>query len=165
LCSCDIWIAPANALKAKRLNHARKLLAAFDHLPDAVAQMVKDCGLSPRQVYRYLQQARRLKQPVPIADAKIAFTVKLSQKLVGVFALSRTAGLSLSEIVSRALLQHCRSDEGVAKRAILDGHAVHFEYRFDRLLPQKVAQVYELLVPEIRARLDRRTKFRSGDTE
>ncbi len=38
----------------------------------------------------------------------------------------------------------------MAKRAILDGHAVHFEYRFDRLLPQKVAQAYELLVPEIR---------------
>ena len=72
----------SEALKAERLNHARKLLQRFDHLPDAVAQMVKDCGLSPRQVYRYLQQARRLKQPVPIADAKIAFTVKLSQKLV-----------------------------------------------------------------------------------
>ena len=50
----------SEALKAERLNHARKLLQRFDHLPDAVAQMVKDCGLSPRQVYRYLQQARRL---------------------------------------------------------------------------------------------------------
>ena len=41
----------SEALKAERLNHARKLLQRFDHLPDAVAQMVKDCGLSPRQVY------------------------------------------------------------------------------------------------------------------
>ena len=35
----------SEALKAERLNHARKLLQRFDHLPDAVAQMVKDCGL------------------------------------------------------------------------------------------------------------------------
>lgn len=95
----------SEALKAERLNHARKLLQRFDHLPDAVAQMVKDCGLSPRQVYRYLQQARRLKQPLPIADAKIAFTVKLSQKLVRrLRAFANSTGLSLSEIVSRALL-------------------------------------------------------------
>src|SRR5260370_31351052 len=53
----------------------------------------------------YLQQARRLKQPVPIADAKIAFTVKLSQKLVRrLRALANRTGLSLSELVSRALL-------------------------------------------------------------
>src|SRR6266404_6581369 len=32
----------SEALKAERLNHARKLLQRFDHLPDAVAQMVKD---------------------------------------------------------------------------------------------------------------------------
>jgi len=95
----------SEALKAERLNHARKLLQRFDHLPDAVAQMVKDCGLSPRQVYRYLQQARCLKQPVPIADAKIAFTVKLSKKLVRrLRAFANSTGLSLSEIVSRALL-------------------------------------------------------------
>ena len=95
----------SEALKAERLNHARKLLQRFDHLPDAVAQMVKDCGLSPRQVYRYLQQARRLKQPVPIADAKIAFTVKLSQKLVRrLRTFANSTSLSLSEIVSRALL-------------------------------------------------------------
>ena len=31
----------SDALKAERLNHARKLLQRFDHLPDAVAQMVR----------------------------------------------------------------------------------------------------------------------------
>ncbi len=93
------------ALKAERLNHARKLLRRFNHLPDAVGQMVQDCGVSPRQAYRYLQQARRLKQPVPIGDTKVTFTVKLSQKLVRrVRSLAHTTGLSLSEIVSRALL-------------------------------------------------------------
>lgn len=98
-------IRASEALKAERLNHARKLLQRFDHLPDAVGQMVRDCGLSPRQAYRYLQHARCLKQPVPISDTKIAFTVKLSQKLVRrLRAFASTTGVSLSELVSRALL-------------------------------------------------------------
>jgi predicted DNA-binding transcriptional regulator YafY len=104
----------ANAIaKAERLNQARELLQRFDHLPDAVAQMVQDCGVSPRQAYRYLQQARRLKQPVPIGDTKIAFTVKLSQELVRrVRSFANSTGLSLSEIVSRALLAVLKQRRG-----------------------------------------------------
>jgi predicted solute-binding protein len=67
--------------KAQRLNHARALLKRFAHLPDAVSRMAKSSGISPRQAYRYLQQAD-LKEPLPVGDAKIAFTVKLSRKLV-----------------------------------------------------------------------------------
>jgi len=93
-----------NASKAERLNHARGLLQRFDHLPDAVERMVGDCSVSPRQAYRYLQQARRLKQDVALVDTKIAFTVKLSAKLVERLRSYATArGSSLSDIVSRAL--------------------------------------------------------------
>jgi hypothetical protein len=92
------------ALKAQRLSHARSLLQRFPHLPDAVAHMMRDSALSPRQAYRYLEQGRRLKQPVPISDPKVAFTVKLSRKLVEqVRARAQEAGLSLSELASRAL--------------------------------------------------------------
>jgi len=101
------------AVKAERLNYARELLQRFDHLPDAVAQMVRDRSVSPRQAYRYLQQARRLKQPVPIGDSKVAFTVKLSQELVRrVRSFANTTGLSLSEIVSRALLAVLKQRRG-----------------------------------------------------
>jgi predicted DNA-binding transcriptional regulator YafY len=90
--------------KAERLNQARQLLGEFDHLPDAVQKMVRDCRVSPRQAYRYLQQARLLKQPVVVGDPKVAFTVKLSQTLVErVRSHASVSGLSLSEIVSRAL--------------------------------------------------------------
>src|SRR5271165_7626406 len=99
--------------KAERLNRARQLLEQFDHLPDAVEKMVRDCRVSPRQAYRYLQQARRLKQPVPIGDTKVAFTVKLSQELVRrVRSFANTTGLSLSEIVSRALLAVLKQRRG-----------------------------------------------------
>lgn len=95
----------SNAQRAERLNHARRLRRRFARLPEAVERMAQDCSISARQAYRYLQQARRLKKPVPIGDAKIAFTVKLSQALVQrVRSYAAATGLSLSQIVSRALL-------------------------------------------------------------
>jgi hypothetical protein len=94
-----------DAQKARRLNRARELLGRFDQLPDAVEQLVKDSGVSPRQAYRYLQRARYLKEPVPVGDTKVAFTVKLSRELVRhLRTFARRSSLSLSEIVSRALL-------------------------------------------------------------
>jgi hypothetical protein len=90
--------------KAGRLNHARSLLQRFDYLPDAVDKMVRDCAVSHRQAYRYLQQAGRLKQDVPVTDAKIAFTVKLSEGLVErLRSYANRRGASLSDVVTRAL--------------------------------------------------------------
>jgi len=90
--------------KAERLNHARQVLAQVEALPEAVERMVRDCGISPRQAYRDLQQARRLRAPVPVPDATIAFTVKLSRSLVGALrAHAQATGLSLSEIVRRGV--------------------------------------------------------------
>jgi ParB-like chromosome segregation protein Spo0J len=92
------------AEKAERLNHARRVLSRLEDLPDAVEQLVEDCDLSPRQAYRYLQHARRLKVPVPVTEAKVAFTVKLSRSLVErLRTYAASHGLTLSEIVSRAV--------------------------------------------------------------
>ena len=52
--------------KAERLNRARDLLLPVDQLSDAVEQLARECSISPRQAYRYLEQAQRLKQPVPL---------------------------------------------------------------------------------------------------
>src|SRR5215472_1567252 len=62
------------------------------------------CAISPRQAYRYLQEARHLTEPVPVGDQKVAFTVKLSRRLVTqVRSYARAKRLTLSELVSRAL--------------------------------------------------------------
>lgn len=91
--------------KAERLNRARDLLQHVDHLFDAVEQLAQDCSISPRQAYRYLEQAHRLKKPVPPAETKLAFTVKLPPSLVQrVRTFAAAKGLSISEVVSRALL-------------------------------------------------------------
>jgi predicted DNA-binding transcriptional regulator YafY len=88
--------------KAARLNHAREVLTQVEALPEAVERLVRDCGISPRQAYRDL--ARRLRAPVPVPDATIAFTVKLSRGLVRALrAHAQATGLSLSEIVSRGV--------------------------------------------------------------
>jgi DNA invertase Pin-like site-specific DNA recombinase len=44
----------------------------------------------------------------------------------------------------------CRREEGMARRPALDDRALQFEYRFDRLLPQKLEQVYEVFMPPVR---------------
>ena len=91
--------------KAERLNRARELLRDIDELAEAVTQLAHDAAISERQAYRYLQQAQRLKAPVPLNEAKTAFTVKLPRSLIQrVRQYARVKGLSISEVVSGALL-------------------------------------------------------------
>lgn len=89
--------------KAERLNLARTLSREHPHLPDAAERLAQTCSISRRQAYRYLAQALQLKRPVPVGDAKISFTVKLSRSLVDKLrAYAASTGLTLSEIASRA---------------------------------------------------------------
>ena len=94
----------SEAQKAERLNRARVLLRQTE-LPEAVERLARDCSISSRQAYRYLQQAQKLKEPVPVSQPKLAFTVKLSHSLiqrVRLYASVKT--ISISEVVSRALI-------------------------------------------------------------
>ena len=91
--------------KAERLNRARDLLQHVEQPSDAVEQLARECSISARQAYRYLEQAQWLKQRVPPSEAKQAFTVKLARSLIErVRAFAAAKGLSISEVVSRALL-------------------------------------------------------------
>lgn len=95
----------SEAQKAERLNRARELLREVKELPAAVTQLAQDSAISPRQAYRYLQQAQRLKAPVALSEAKTAFTVKLPRSLIQrVRQYASAKGISISEVVSRALL-------------------------------------------------------------
>ena len=91
--------------KALRLNQARTLLREAATVPAAVERLAQVCAISPRQAYRYVQQAQRLTAPVPVGEAKVAFTVKLPPSLIRRVRLYATAtGASISEAGSRALL-------------------------------------------------------------
>ena len=101
------------AERARRLNRAREVLQRGDPLAAAVALLGQEGGISPRQAYRYLQQARRLKAPVPVEDAKVAFTVKLSKSLVQELRrYARGTGSSLSAVVTHALAALLRRSRG-----------------------------------------------------
>src|SRR5271157_4115629 len=75
--------------KAERLNLARTLLQRYQHWPEAAQQLARKCSISERQAYRYLEQAQRLKHPVPVGDAKVSFTIKLSRRLTATPRLRR----------------------------------------------------------------------------
>jgi predicted DNA-binding transcriptional regulator YafY len=90
--------------RAERLNLARRWLHQGLAPSAATQKLVDACGVSQRQAYRYVEQAQRLKRPVPVEDIKVAFTVKLPRVLVEkVHRYAEVTGQTLSGIVSRAL--------------------------------------------------------------
>jgi hypothetical protein len=94
----------SDAQKADRLNQARTLLREHSSLPEAAERLARNWSVTKRQAYRYLQRAQQLRQPVPVQDAKVSFTVKLSRRLVArLRTYAASTGLTLSEIVSRAV--------------------------------------------------------------
>lgn len=93
-----------DSIRAERINAALKLMEDHHNLSEAAAILVARYGLSKRQAYRYLEVAQKRKEPVPIPDQKIAFTVKLSIGLIqDLRQHSRQTGLTLSELVRQAL--------------------------------------------------------------
>jgi hypothetical protein len=90
---------------ATRLNYARAVWEETGDLPGAVRRLMRECCVGRRQAYRDLRRARRLKGPVPIPDATISFTVKLSRRLVHrVRAHAETTDRTISDLVSRAIV-------------------------------------------------------------
>ena len=99
---------------AKRLNHAREVWTDVGILPAAVQRLMAECRVGRRQAYRDLRRARRLKGPVPIPDATITFSVKLSRDLLRrLRAHAAATDRTISVIVSRAIVAHlARSGRG-----------------------------------------------------
>src|SRR5258708_24402256 len=94
----------SHAETAQRLNLSRNLLRRRDSVAQAVHKLARLCAISPRQAYRYLHQAERLKAPVPIASAKIPFTVKLPDSLVKCLRrYVKRSRSTLSEVVGQAV--------------------------------------------------------------
>jgi predicted DNA-binding transcriptional regulator YafY len=95
----------SHAETAKRLNLARNLLRQSGSLAQAVHKLARSCAISPRQAYRYLHQAERLKAPVPVVTAKIPFTVKLPENLVKRLRRHVKGSRStLGDVVSQAVM-------------------------------------------------------------
>src|SRR5262252_2066981 len=110
-----LWQMPraSEAQKAQRLNRARELLRRFEERAQAVTELARECSISLRQAHRYIQQAQQLKQPIPVSEGKLAFTVKLPPSLIQRVRLyARARKLPVSEVVARALLALVRRGRG-----------------------------------------------------
>ena len=94
----------SDSVKAERINAAREVLCLYDSLAEAARALVQTHGMSKCQAYRYLHEAQRQGQPVPVPEPKVAFTVKLSEGLVHrLRQRAAQTGQSLSELVTQAL--------------------------------------------------------------
>ena len=94
----------SNLERAKRINSARAFINRHDTAAKAVSGMIDQYGISKRQAYRYIQEAKMIRKDVPIPDTKIAFTVKLSQNLIQALRQhAKDTEKTLSEIVTRSL--------------------------------------------------------------
>jgi predicted DNA-binding transcriptional regulator YafY len=93
-----------DAQKAERLNAAHSLLARGVSVAEAVPSLCREFGLSRRQAYRYLQEVQAIGHPVPLVEPSVPVTLKIPANIVrDVRAYSVTSGLTLGEIVARAI--------------------------------------------------------------
>ena len=96
--------------RANEAQRITRLNLAFDWLrqglspPEVTERLTVETGISHRQAYRYVEQARDLGSPLPATEVKIVFSVKLPQALVGLLhRYAESTGQTLSQIVSQAL--------------------------------------------------------------
>lgn len=90
---------------ATRVNYARQIWDETRDLSAAAKRLMRECGVGRRQAYRDLQRARHLKGPMPVPDATLSFTVKLSRRLAQrVRAHAAALDCTISEFVSRAIV-------------------------------------------------------------
>ena len=93
------------AQKAERLNAAQRLLSHQSSMAENAQKLSRDCDLSLRQAYRYLEEAQAIGHPTPVPEPSIATTFKIPRTLIrDLHAYSAASGLTLSEIVRRALV-------------------------------------------------------------
>ena len=90
---------------ATRVNYARGVWQETGDLPTAARRLMQECRIGRRQAYRDLQRARRLRGPMPVPDATVSFTVKLSRRLARqVRAHAAATDRTISDLVSRAIV-------------------------------------------------------------
>ena len=92
------------AKKAQYLNAERGLLQRQLSRTDAVRQLSRECDLSERQAYRYLEKASHFDRPVVIPETTIPVTLKLPPLTVELLRKhSKSSGLTMGAIVTTAL--------------------------------------------------------------
>ena len=94
----------SNAEKVRRINAALRFIKREGSAARAAELLASQYGVSRSQAYRYVQAAQTAGKEVVVPGTKIAFTVKLSQRLIEeVRQRAQARGESISDIVTQAL--------------------------------------------------------------
>ncbi len=102
--------------RAERVNSALALIKKYKSLAQASEALATQHGISKRQAYRYVQEAGALGQKVPIPDPKLAFTVKLSNRLIqAVRQYAKSTGQNISQVVTESLEAFLHKDRKSGK--------------------------------------------------
>jgi predicted DNA-binding transcriptional regulator YafY len=90
--------------KSLKLNAAHRLLSRGTDMAGAADILSREFGISPRQAYRYLKDARAIGRAIPVAEPSVPATFKIpSDVLRQLRAYSAVSGLTLSAILTRAV--------------------------------------------------------------
>jgi hypothetical protein len=91
--------------KTERLNAAQQLVARGGAMAENALKLSRDFDLSLRQAYRYLEEAQAIGHQMPVPEPSAPATFKIPRSLIrDLHAYSAASGLTLSEIVRRALV-------------------------------------------------------------
>ena len=94
----------SEAEQARRVNATIQLLEHRTSAAQVLAQLMARYGLSRRQAYRYVRQARQAGSPLAVPEKKSVFTVKLPGSLIArVRRQARRERGSISTWVEQAL--------------------------------------------------------------
>jgi len=103
----------SEAEQARRVNVTVSLLKKKTSPSKVLARLIGHYGLSRRQAYRYLQQARKVASPLPVPETKAVFTVKLARGLIAaVRRQARRQNCSISDWVDQSLRQSLNQLKG-----------------------------------------------------
>jgi len=82
--------------KSLKLNAAHRLLSRGTAVAEAADILSRECGISLREAYRYLEEARAIGRAVPVAEPLVAATLKIpGDVLRQLRAYSAISGLTL----------------------------------------------------------------------
>ena len=97
-------IRSTQAQKAERLRAARRLLANNVGMAEAALALSRESGLSLRQAYRYLEEARKQEPSVSAPQPSVTISLKMPADLAGrLQAYAAASNLTASEVMRRAV--------------------------------------------------------------
>ncbi len=97
-------IRSTQAQKAERLRAALRLLANNVGMAEAALALSRESGLSLRQAYRYLEEARKQEPSVSAPQPSVTISLKMPADLAGrLQAYAAASNLTASEVMRRAV--------------------------------------------------------------